>query len=191
MLAWENSGISTDSNARITLIVRDVLPPHKAANWVGPARARANGVGEHVGGGCDAEDKPLSHDTSRIAWPKLMARAGEEFPLECPGCGGASRRLETAGRSRLTSKSTSTATESSQTRGINEAATAAGLGESLRRPFNNATAAGNPRFYSPRLCTAGRADPAAQGMLIGPEAVAEGPLTGLSFAKTRSSHRQA
>ena len=34
----------------------------------------------------------------------------------------------------------------------------------------------------PRLCTAGRADPAARGMLIGREAVAEGPLTGLSFA---------
>ena len=22
------------------------------------------------------------------AWAKLMARVGEEFPLECPGCGG-------------------------------------------------------------------------------------------------------
>ena len=33
-------------------------------------------------------DKPSSHDTSRIAWAKLMARAGEEFPLECPRCGG-------------------------------------------------------------------------------------------------------
>lgn len=33
-------------------------------------------------------DKPSSHDTSRIAWAKLMARVGEEFPLECPGCGG-------------------------------------------------------------------------------------------------------
>ena len=46
MFAGENSGISTDSNARITLIVRDVLPPHKAANWDGPARAKANGVVE-------------------------------------------------------------------------------------------------------------------------------------------------
>ena len=32
--------------------------------------------------------KPRSHDTSRIAWAKLMARVGEEFPLECPSCGG-------------------------------------------------------------------------------------------------------
>jgi hypothetical protein len=32
--------------------------------------------------------KPRSHDTSRIAWAKLMARVGEEFPLECPACGG-------------------------------------------------------------------------------------------------------
>jgi hypothetical protein len=33
-------------------------------------------------------EPPLSHDTSRIAWAKLMARLGEEFPLECPACGG-------------------------------------------------------------------------------------------------------
>jgi hypothetical protein len=39
-------------------------------------------------GCCDANQKPRSHDTSRIAWAKLMARVGEEFPLECPGCGG-------------------------------------------------------------------------------------------------------
>jgi len=32
--------------------------------------------------------KPRSHDTSRIAWAKLMARVGEEFPLECPNCRG-------------------------------------------------------------------------------------------------------
>ena len=29
-----------------------------------------------------------SHDTSRIAWAKLLARVGEEFPLACPNCGG-------------------------------------------------------------------------------------------------------
>jgi hypothetical protein len=33
-------------------------------------------------------DGPRSHDTSLIAWAKLMARVGEEFPLECPNCGG-------------------------------------------------------------------------------------------------------
>jgi hypothetical protein len=32
--------------------------------------------------------KPRSHDTSRIAWAKLMARVGQEFPFACPGCGG-------------------------------------------------------------------------------------------------------
>ena len=51
------------------------------------------GAGEHAGkahatGCCDANQKPRSHDTSRIAWAKLMARVGEEFPLECPACGG-------------------------------------------------------------------------------------------------------
>jgi hypothetical protein len=39
-------------------------------------------------GCCDAHQKLRSHDTSRIAWAKLMARVGEEFPLECPACGG-------------------------------------------------------------------------------------------------------
>ena len=41
-----------------------------------------------TGGCCDAHHKPRSHDTSRIAWAKLLARVGEEFPLECPNCGG-------------------------------------------------------------------------------------------------------
>jgi hypothetical protein len=52
-------------------------------------------AGGHAAGGqptegccCDTHQKPRSHDTSRIAWAKLMARVGEEFPLECPACGG-------------------------------------------------------------------------------------------------------
>jgi hypothetical protein len=46
--------------------------------------------GSATGGCCDANpnQKPRSYDTSRIAWAKLMARVGEEFPLECPACGG-------------------------------------------------------------------------------------------------------
>jgi hypothetical protein len=47
--------------------------------------------GSATGGCCDANHathKPRSHDTSRIAWAKLMARVGEEFPMECPNCGG-------------------------------------------------------------------------------------------------------
>jgi hypothetical protein len=34
-----------------------------------------------------ASSAPPIHDTSRIAWAKLLARVGEEFPLECPACG--------------------------------------------------------------------------------------------------------
>ena len=30
----------------------------------------------------------LCSKVSRIAWAKLMARVGEEFPLLCPACGG-------------------------------------------------------------------------------------------------------
>jgi hypothetical protein len=57
-------------------------------------KRRDAGASGHGGGGhategcCDANQKPRSHDTSRIAWAKLMARVGEEFPLECPACGG-------------------------------------------------------------------------------------------------------
>ena len=46
------------------------------------------GDGHATEGCCDAHQKPRSHDTSRIAWAKLLARVGEEFPLECPACGG-------------------------------------------------------------------------------------------------------
>jgi len=59
---------------------------------------------------CGTHATSRSHDTSRIAWAKLMARVGEEFPLECPACGGDIRLIscitepgETAGRSRLPS----------------------------------------------------------------------------------------
>ncbi len=57
-------------------------------------KRREAAAGGHATGGqptegcCDANQKPRSHDTSRIAWAKLMARVGEEFPLECPNCGG-------------------------------------------------------------------------------------------------------
>jgi hypothetical protein len=55
----------------------------------GEATASGHGNDGHGSTGCcDADQKPRSHDTSRIAWAKLMARLGEEFPLECPACGG-------------------------------------------------------------------------------------------------------
>jgi hypothetical protein len=47
--------------------------------------------GHGTGGCCDSShehQKPRSHDASRIAWAKLMARVGEEFPFACPNCGG-------------------------------------------------------------------------------------------------------
>ncbi len=34
------------------------------------------------------DEKRCDHDTSRIAWAKLLARVGEAFPLACPNCGG-------------------------------------------------------------------------------------------------------
>jgi hypothetical protein len=54
----------------------------------GEAGAGGHAGHAHATGCCDTQAKPRSHDTSRIAWGKLLARVGEEFPLECPNCGG-------------------------------------------------------------------------------------------------------
>ena len=56
-----------------------------------------DGVSDAAGSGCcgsagTIDAKPCHHDTSRIAWAKLLARVGEEFPLACPTCGGDLRR---------------------------------------------------------------------------------------------------
>jgi len=61
------------------------------------AATGGHGVDGHATEGCcdaNPNHKPRSHDTSRIAWAKLMARVGEEFPLECPRCGGDIRLRE-------------------------------------------------------------------------------------------------
>ena len=67
------------------------LRPAVTALAVGKQRDAATGwhaSDDHATGGCgDANQKPRSHDTSRIAWAKLMARVGEKLPLECPACG--------------------------------------------------------------------------------------------------------
>jgi hypothetical protein len=49
-----------------------------------PARLLGEGRGE----GARNHEQPRSHDTSRIAWAKLIARIAEDFPLACPACGG-------------------------------------------------------------------------------------------------------
>ena len=60
------------------LAIGNIAKPHDAV-----AGGHA-GDGHATGGCCDTQARPRSHDTSRIAWAKLMARVGEEFPLECP-----------------------------------------------------------------------------------------------------------
>ena len=45
-------------------------------------------LGEGPGEGTRNHEQPRSHDTSRIAWAKLIARVAETFPLACPACGG-------------------------------------------------------------------------------------------------------
>ena len=64
------------------LAIGNIAKPHDAV-----AGGHA-GDGHATGGCCDTQARPRSHDTSRIARAKLMARVGEEFPLECPNCGG-------------------------------------------------------------------------------------------------------
>ena len=60
----------------------------------GPVAGGHEAGGQPTEGCCHTHAKPRSHDTSRIAWAKLMARVGEEFPLECPACGGDIRLSE-------------------------------------------------------------------------------------------------
>jgi hypothetical protein len=74
-------------SAVTALAIGNVGKPRDAATGGHAARGHA-ARGDATGDCCDSCDKPPSHDTSRIAWAKLMARVGEEFPLECPGCGG-------------------------------------------------------------------------------------------------------
>jgi len=42
------------------------------------------GDGHATGGCCEANQRPRSHDTSRIAWAKLMARVGKSFHSSAP-----------------------------------------------------------------------------------------------------------
>jgi hypothetical protein len=109
ILAWENSGFSDlvppprkhrhryhgvfAPNHRLrravtALAIGNIAKPHDAG-----AGGHA-GDGHATGGCCDTQARPRSHDTSQIAWAKLMARVGEEFPLECPVCGGDIRLRE-------------------------------------------------------------------------------------------------
>jgi hypothetical protein len=74
-------------SAVAALAIGNVGKPRDAATGghaVGGHAARLDATGDC----CDSCDQPRSHNTSRIAWAKLMARVGEEFPFACPGCGG-------------------------------------------------------------------------------------------------------
>ena len=71
-----------------------LVSPSAAVSSGNIGKRRDPATGGHAAGGyaaegcCDANQKPRSPDTSRIAWAELMARVGEEFPLGCPNCGG-------------------------------------------------------------------------------------------------------
>ena len=67
--ALERLSVTRGPDGRIAR-VRYLLPRHKAANWVGRGRSR----------------KSTRPGASGVV--ELMARVGEEFPLECPNCGG-------------------------------------------------------------------------------------------------------
>jgi hypothetical protein len=60
--------------------VRYVLPRHKVANWGELGMLSAIAAAQRA--------SPVPTTPRRQAWGKLMARVGEEFPLECPACGG-------------------------------------------------------------------------------------------------------
>jgi hypothetical protein len=67
-------------------------------------KRRDANTGEHdrisdaAGSGCcgsagTIDTKPCHHDTSRIAWAKLLAPVGEQFTLACPRFGGNTRLI--------------------------------------------------------------------------------------------------
>jgi hypothetical protein len=65
------------------------LRPAVTALAIGNATARADAapplplpLGEGQGEGARNHEHPRSHDTSRIAWARLIARIAEDFPLE-------------------------------------------------------------------------------------------------------------
>ena len=71
------------------------LRPAVTALAIANATARAGAasspplpLGEGRGEGARNHEQPRSHDTSRIAWAKLLAKIAEDFPLACPACGG-------------------------------------------------------------------------------------------------------
>jgi len=45
--------------------------------------------------GARNREQPRSHDNSRIAWAKHIAKIAEDFPLACPACGGDIRSVRT------------------------------------------------------------------------------------------------
>jgi hypothetical protein len=99
--SWTGSPISSRRRGSTVIATTGCLRPitgcekpsrHSRKGNVSKQREAPTGGDGNDGRGsrgcCDADQKPRSHDTSRIAWAKLMARVGEEFPLECPNCGG-------------------------------------------------------------------------------------------------------
>jgi hypothetical protein len=114
MLAWEN-GVVDLSPFEFLDRLADLVPPprrhrHRYHGVFAPnhplrpaitalaianttARAGAASspplpLGEGRGEGARNHEQPRSHDTSRIAWAKLLAKIAEDFPLACPACGG-------------------------------------------------------------------------------------------------------
>ena len=64
------------------------LRPAVTALAIGNASSLPLPPREGRGEGARNHEQPHSHDTSRIAWAKLIARIAEHFPLACPACGG-------------------------------------------------------------------------------------------------------
>ena len=66
------------------LAMGNVAKQCAAASFLPLPLPRGEGRGEGASAEGARQQKPRGHDTSRIARATLMARVGEEFPLECP-----------------------------------------------------------------------------------------------------------
>jgi hypothetical protein len=98
ILAWEHSGFSANwvgpsrgrkstrpgANGVVVLTPFEFLA--RLTDLVPPPRKHRHRYHRMFTPNHRLRKNPRSHDTSRIAWAKLLARVGEEFPLECPIC---------------------------------------------------------------------------------------------------------
>jgi hypothetical protein len=128
-----------------------------------------------------------SHDTSRIVWAKLLARVAEEFPLECPNCGGDIRLIAfitEPGPIRKILAHLAEPLEPPPPARSRQSRRAAGLGETPRTSQKTTTSEEEGMRAGNSLVRAGRQEHATHEPLIIPAMVESVRLAGLSMIRS-------